>query len=157
MVEYYNELLYYIMKKVSNKDYAQDIVQEAYTKVISIQNQDEISNKRAFLYKVAKNIIIDKARKNKIVNEVSYNENIASITNEVEDIVLAENRQKVLMLELNKLPDKRKEAFVLYVIEGYDKETIASIMCISHSAVAKHISRASIELKEKIKKKENEI
>ena len=157
MVEHYKELLFYIMKKVSSKDYAQDIVQETYTKVISLPNQNDITNKRAFLYKVAKNLIIDKARKNKIINEVTYNENIVNITNEVEDIVLAENRQKVLMLELNKLPEKRKEAFVLYVIEGYSKDKIASIMRISHSAVAKHISRASIDLKEKMRKKENEI
>lgn len=45
------------MKKVSNKEYAQDIVQETYAKVITLENKDLINNKRAFLYKVAKNLI----------------------------------------------------------------------------------------------------
>lgn len=158
MVEHYKELLYYITKKVSNKDYAQDIVQETYTKVISLPKENLINNKRAFLFKVAKNLIIDNARKNSLINEVEYNENdILNKSKEVEEIVLEENRQEVLMRELNKLPEKRKEAFVLYVLEGYSKEKIASIMGISFSAASKHISRASIELKEKMQRKENEL
>ena len=58
------------------------------------------------------------------------------------------------MKELKKLPPKRKEAFVLHILEGYTKEEIANIMNISYLAVEKHTSRATIELREKLRKKE---
>lgn len=155
MIEYYKELLYYIKNKIPNKDYAQDIVQETYTKIIAIQSKQEIINKRALLYKVAKNIIIDKARKNKNIQEITYEENEYSTKNqEPETIVLEENRKKILMNELQKLPPLRKEAFVLHILEGYSKQEVANIMSISVQSVEKHISRASIDLREKLKRKE---
>ncbi|MFW0695415.1 RNA polymerase sigma factor [Aliarcobacter butzleri] len=69
MLKYYKELFLYIKDKIPNKDNAQDIVQETYEKVISIKNSKEIENERALLYKVAKNIIIDRLRKNKNITK----------------------------------------------------------------------------------------
>lgn len=156
MIKYYDELLRYIKKNVSNKDFAYDIVQSTFERAISFQNQQTIVNKRAFLYKLAKNIIVDEIRKKQKIKEIPYEENeFATKKYESEGIVLEQDRQMLLMKELNKLPLKRKEAFVLYVIEGYSREEISNIMGISTIAVSKHISRASIELKEKIKEKEN--
>ncbi len=59
------------------------------------------------------------------------------------------------MSELKKLPLKRKEAFYLHIFEGYSRAEVAKQMGISLTSVEKHISRASIELKEKIKRKES--
>ena len=155
MLEYYKELLYYIRNKISNKDYAQDIVQETYIKIISIQNEQEVINQRALLYKIAKNIIIDKARKNKDIKEIPYEENeYISKTKEPDELAIEQNQQKILMQELKKLPPKRKEAFVLHILEDYSKDEVAKMMNISVQAVEKHISRATIELKEKLRKKE---
>lgn len=156
MIEYYKELLYYVKKHNSNRDNANDIVQETYEKAISFENQEEITNKRAFLYKLAKNILVDGVRKSKNQKEIPYDENEISVKNEEpEEIVIQQSRQVLIMQELKKLPEKRKEAFVLHVIEGYSRQEVAEIMGISINAVEKHISRASIDLKEKIKRKES--
>lgn len=156
MITYYKELLSYIRKNVSNKDFAKDIVQETFEKAISFQNQSVIENKRAFLYRLAKNIIIDEARKNKNIKVISYEDNTyTSESEETQRVVLEQEKQRILMEELKKLPIKRKEAFYLHVFEGYSRKEVALKMRISVSAVEKHISRASIELKEKIKRKES--
>jgi len=68
--------------------------------------------------------------------------------------LLEQDRQKTLMRALQTLPQKRKEAFVLHVLEGYSRDEVSQMMGISIDAVEKHLSRASIELKEKIKRKE---
>lgn len=155
MLKYYKELFLYIKDKIPNKDNAQDIVQETYEKVISIKNSKEIENERVLLYKVAKNIIIDRLRKNKNYKEISYEEeNFISQSKAPEDLAIEQNQQDILMKELKKLPPKRKEAFVLHILEGYTKEETANIMNISYLAVDKHISRATIELREKLRKKE---
>lgn len=155
MLEYYKELLYYIKNKISNKDYAQDIVQETYIKIITIQNEQEVINQRALLYKIAKNLIIDKARKNKDIKEIPYEESeYISKTKEPDELAIEQNRERILMQEIKKLPPKRKEAFVLHILEDYSKEEVAKMMNISVQAVEKHISRATIELKAKLNKKE---
>lgn len=154
MLDYYKELLLYIKNKVSNKDNAQDIVQETYERVIAISNTQKIENERALLYKVAKNLIIDLSRKNKNITEIPFEKDTHIEKYLTEDEVIKQNQQDILMQELKKLPAKRKEAFVLHILEGYTKEEVANIMNISFQAVEKHISRATIELKEKIRKKE---
>lgn len=156
MIEYYKELLYYIQKRTSCRDYAQDIIQETYVKVIAVQNKQKLNNPRAFLYKVAKNIIIDKARKSIKFQEIPYEENEYTVkTQQPEEIVLEQNMQMILMQEIQKLPDMRKEAFVLHVVEGHTRQEVARKMKISLNAVDKHISRASIQLKEKLRDKES--
>jgi len=155
MIQYYKELLFFIKSRIPNKDYAQDIVQESYMKAIALQNSQEIINKRALLYKIAKNLMIDKARKNFNLQEVLYEENAYTAkTVEPEEVLLEQDRQKTLMRALQTLPQKRKEAFVLHVLEGYSRDEVSQMMGISIDAVEKHLSRASIELKEKIKRKE---
>jgi len=156
MITYYKELLSYISKNVSNKDFAKDIAQETFEKAISFQNQALIENKRAFLYKLAKNIIIDEARKNKNIKVIPYEDNTyTSQSEETQNLVLEQEKQKILIQELKKLPLKRKEAFYLHIFEGYSRKEVAMKMGISIAAVEKHISRASIELKETIKRKES--
>lgn len=156
MTEYYKELLYYIKKNISNKDLAHDIAQETFEKAISFENKEEIKNKRAFLYRLAKNIMVDEIRKNKDIKEIPYEENeISSKNEEPEELVIKQSRQMLLMNELRKLPPKRKEAFVLHIIEGFTRQEVSEKMGISVSAVEKHISRASIDLKEKIRIKES--
>lgn len=155
MLKYYKELLLYIKDKVPNKDHAQDIVQETYEKVIAIKAKQEVENERALLYKVAKNIMIDRLRKNRKYKEVPYEEeNFISQSKAPEDLAIEQNQKEILMKELKKLPAKRKEAFVLHILEGHTKEEVAKIMNISVMAVEKHISRATIELREKLRKKE---
>ena len=155
MIQYYKELLFFIKSRIPNKDYAQDIVQESYMKAIALQNSQEIINKRALLYKIAKNLMIDKARKNFNLQEVLYEEHAYTAkTVEPEEVLLEQDRQKTLMRALQTLPQKRKEAFVLHVLEGYSRDEVSQMMGISIDAVEKHLSRASIELKEKIKRKE---
>lgn len=155
MIQYYKELLFFIKGKIPNKDYAQDIVQESYVKALAMQHQQKIINQRALLYKIAKNLIIDTARKNFKIQEITYEENEHTTPHqEPEAIILEHARQKMLMRALQALPEKRKEAFVLHVLEGYTKDEVAEMMGISTEAVVKHLSRASIELREKVKRKE---
>ena len=92
MTRYYKELLFYVKKSVNNKDYAYDIVQDTFLKAITFQKEKPIENKRAFLYRLAKNIIIDKSRKNKNYQEVPYDDTkLTTRSQEPEKLVLKEH------------------------------------------------------------------
>ena len=63
MINYYKEIFLYVKKTVLDKNVAEDITQEAFVRVIKNTSNKKIENERAFLYRVAKNIIIDQFRK----------------------------------------------------------------------------------------------
>jgi len=152
MLEYYKELLLFVRNRTSDRDYAQDIVQESYMKAIAIEKKEPVRNRRALLYKIAKNLIIDKARKQSSMEKVLLGEKAESPNScELETRAIEENRQMILMQALDKMPKMRRDVFVLHVLEGYSRAEIATMMSISINAVEKHLSRATIELKEKLK------
>lgn len=150
MLEYYKEILNYIQRMIGDKESARDVTQEAYIRVLEIDSKTKIDNKRAYLYKIARNIVFDESKKNKNKTNVLYEEENHFIPKEEqpEEIINKANEQKLLMEAINTLPARNKQAFVLHVIKGYSRKEIAKIMGISTNAVEKNITRASMKIKE---------
>ena len=157
MINYYKEIFLYVKKTVTDINVAEDITQEAFTRVIKNASVKKIENERAFLYRVAKNIIIDQFRRKTKVSEVGFNENeYFDEEDKTEQKVIKDDQQKHLMLEIDKLASKRKQAFVLHIMQGYSRKEVASMMKLSLNAVEKHISRASNQIKENMRIKEGQ-
>ncbi|MFA7091365.1 MAG: RNA polymerase sigma factor [Arcobacteraceae bacterium] len=137
---------------VGDKEKAKDIIQEAYSRTLEVDKITPIENKRAYLYKLARNIVIDQARKEKNAAQVIYEEEHHSIPQEqqTEEQVCEENQQELLINILHSLPEKNQQAFILHVFKGYSRKEIATKMGISVAAVEKHIIRASEKIKEKL-------
>lgn len=154
MLEYYKEIVHYVFKLIGDKESAKDIAQETYVKVIELNPNKEIN--RSFLYKVAKNLVIDESRKNKKISNIEFQEEIFSIPKDEQpdEIAIEINQYENLMKVVNTLPSRSKEAFLLHTIDGYSRKEIASMMGISQSAVEKHIIRATKKLQEKLTQKQ---
>lgn len=152
MVKYYNELIYYVQKLTNDKEKSTDIIQETYTKTLEKSKNSNIENERAFLYKVARNLVIDQSRKKKKIQKIEFEEHEHSIpkTEQPEDIALNYSRKRELKNIINTLPTRSKQAFVLHVLKGYSRQEIAKIMGISVNAVQKHITRGTKKLQEQI-------
>jgi RNA polymerase sigma-70 factor, ECF subfamily len=158
MISYYKEIFLYVKKMVSDKSSANDITQETFTRVIRANKNTEIENERAFLYKVAKNLIIEQSRKNIKTIEVSYEEEQHYLKDAYDSQKSFEQHKQNLLLKqaIKKLPKQRRQVFILYIIDGYSREEIASILNISANSINLHISRASSQLKKIIKELEGE-
>lgn len=76
MLRYYDELLYYAQKLVGDKEKAKDIIQEAYIRVLESKDKYEIENQRAYLYKIAKNIVVKEALENQKLQTTLFEENL---------------------------------------------------------------------------------
>ena len=152
MLVYYKDIFNFVTKLVGDKETAKDITQEAYAKCIELDSNKEIN--RSFLYKVAKNIVIDESRKNKKISQIEFQEEIYSIpkNEQPDEIVLETNQYENLMKIVETLPNRSKEAFLLHTIDGYSRKVIAFMMGISPNAVEKHIIRATKNLQEKLTK-----
>lgn len=154
MLQYYDELLYFAQKLVGDKEKAKDIIQETYTKVLEINKSSHSEIKRAYLYKMVQNLVIDKARREKVVPQITYNENEHFIQQEdfAEEIISQDQRQNKLRECIKNLSPQNKKAFVLHYYKGYTRKEIGQILNISVNAVEKNITRAVLKIKEEMKK-----
>lgn len=152
MLCYYKELIYYIQRMVGDKDKAQDIVQETYCRAIEIDSRIVIENKRAYLYKMARNIVFDESNKKKKDAKILFEENshIIPKSQQPEEIAISINQEETLMQIIQTLPARSQQAFILYTVDGYSRQEISKKMGITSNAVEKHITRATIKIQKKL-------
>lgn len=155
MRKYYKEIFSYIKKNAFDKDLAQDITQETFTRLIKKENTVNIENKRALLYRIAKNVMVDLYREKTKIQKISYEEEEYYDKTSTEEEILEQEQNIRLMKKIEKLPKKRRQAFTLHLIDGYSRQEVANIMGISFNAVEQHISRASNQIKEDLAKEED--
>ena len=156
MLRYYKELVYFVQRMVENKDQAVEVVQETYVKTIEKSKETTIENERAFLYKVARNIVIDQSRKDKNKEFIEYEEEdyFCSENEQPDEIVLENVKEELLLEALESLPKHLKQVFVLHVFEGFTKKQIATIMNLNLNSVQKYVITATTKLTEYIEKKQ---
>lgn len=154
MLEHYDEISYYIQKLTGDKTLAKDLTQETYAKVLEINKNSNIIIQKAYLYKVAQNLVIDKVRKDKVLVQTSYEEEEHSISlnDYPEEIISSEIRKKKLKDCIKNLSIQNKKTFILHYYKGYTRKEISEILGISVNAVEKNITRAVLKIKEQMKK-----
>lgn len=148
---YYAELIHYMSRVLGDRERAQDVVQETYLRVSILGNRPgTITEPRAFLYRTAKNIVIDEWRKKRNKKEFASDELAISECEEPLTQILSEYRMGRLQKTIDELPPRCHEAFILHKFEGYSHKEVAKIMGISVNAVEKHIIRALLSCKQTI-------
>lgn len=155
MLRYYDELLYYAQKLVGDKEKAKDIIQEVYIRVLESKDKYEIENQRAYLYKIAKNIVVKEALENQKLQTTLFEENLhfGPSYEQPEEIIFQEDQEKIFMQIIEELPQRAKEAYLLYTIEGYSRKEIGNMLDITSNAVEKLIKRASLKVEEELAKR----
>lgn len=140
------ELTYYLTRKTGNREDAEDIVQECFCRLQSRRNHYQADNAKAYLYKVANNLLIDsyrkknrtKRQKRHLINEAFSDDQLT-----IPDRVLSSKQElRHVGQAIVHLPEKCQHAFILSRFYGYNYQEVASHMGISIKTVEKHISKA---------------
>lgn len=151
MDTYYKSLCIYAYSLTKDYDNAEDIVQNVFVEIwINRKNIKPELSIKSYLYRSVYNKFIDFCRKNKpvIFLEKKVLEAIDSIVeNEEQD--LGESI-KLIYSEIEKLPSKCKEIFLLNKREGLTHVEISEHLDISLKTVEGHITRAFKILKQKL-------
>lgn len=154
MLKYYDEIMRYTHKLTGDKNLAQDMTQETYARALEASKKTNATMQKAFFYKIARNLVIDKARKDTILTQTPYEEEKHGIVEfqKTETLLEEEIQQEKLKACIKNLPPQNKKAFVLHYYKGHTRKEIAQMMGISTNAVEKNITRAVLRLKEQMKK-----
>ncbi|WP_255409735.1 RNA polymerase sigma factor [Aquimarina sp. Aq78] len=147
---YYNELCSYIYSLSRDKQQAEDIVQNVMLKIWKNKKKLNINTSiKNYLYKACYYELIDTYNKNK--KELSYIEQIQKNTLNVfveEDNDFIKKKIHLVQVEIEKLPPKCKEVFVLNKIQGFKYKEVAEQLDISIKTVEAQMSKAMSRIKE---------
>lgn len=134
---------------------AEEMVQEVFLKVWEKRHTlDETRSFNSYLFTITKNSILNHFRKK--ANEESYvgylKQNVKSMHTGTEENIIYSDLEMHLKNIINKLPDKRKEIFILSRELGYSNEKIAEVLNISKKTVENQITNALKYIQEHLTK-----
>ncbi len=151
--------LRFLMQKTRNMDDAHDVLQEAFQKLMNRDGLGEMENPRAYLYRTATNIIIDRQRRGqhhtRYIREVRIGAQTGSAGLEgaipPDRQVAARQELAAIRRALDDLPEKCRRAFLMHRQEHMKYGEIAESLKISVSMVEKYMIQALRHLRRKIK------
>lgn len=122
-----------------------DVVQEAYGKLVSLETVDDIRNPRNYLYSIARMTVLMHIRRSKIISirAVDQLETNAVPANDPSPEQQVSDREQLHLLGLAvaELPEPSRKAFLLRMIDELSHKEIAQRLGMSDNAVQKNIAK----------------
>lgn len=154
--KYVKQVYRFIIIKVSDKQQAEDLTQEVFLKTWQhLVDQKGLSNFRAFVFRIARNIVIDYYRKKNIQSlPLDYADEVEEDLQVPEKIEIALDAESLLKY-LKQLKPEYQEVLILRYLEEMSFDEIAEIMQKDKDNIRVTLHRAANKLKESIKKNLN--
>ncbi len=155
--ENYDALVRFISSRVRDVDEAQDLAQDAFYKVMKVENAEELEHARAYLFQTASNLALNRIRKQR--HQEAYKRSVEDTVNPEREGMIASPeraavaRQQLQQIEsaLNGLPSKCRRAFLLHRIRHLSYQQIAVELGVSVSTVEKYMIRALEQCRKKVR------
>jgi len=153
--DYVEKIYRFVFLRVSSKELAQDLTSETFAKYWdnSRQNPDEIENPRAFLYKIAKNLVVDHYREKSKMQMA--NADIADIqivdtkVNFEQQAILASDMEGVRKA-MSSLNEDYQNAIIWRYLEDMPISEVSQLLDRSEEATRVLLHRAMKELRTKL-------
>jgi RNA polymerase sigma factor (sigma-70 family) len=147
---YWSELCRYLTRTFgAGPPDPQDVAQQAFLRYAALDSQDVIRNERAYLYRIAHNVLVEEHRQRAVRRAA-----IAAMASQIlpadeitpERALIAHECLGVLQRVIHALPPARRRSLLLHRIEGLSCAEIARRTGYSESAIKKHITLAMADL-----------
>ncbi|GAA0386829.1 RNA polymerase sigma factor [Brevundimonas terrae] len=127
-----------------------DLAQDACLKLVETANREPIAAPTHLLYRLARNLVIDRLRSRALTTRLfraeAIDEQHTCLAADPERALLVNERLRRALMVIEDMPSRRREAFLMHRIDGFTYLEIAREMGVSIKAVEKHISAAMLEL-----------
>jgi len=153
--EYIKKIYRFVYLKVESEDIAQDITSEAFIKGWDkFKSGEEIKNMQAFLFQIARNLVIDHYREKGRVRTISNQEL------QIPDPRMAVARQSQISsdmaqvkLALSEINEDYQDLIVLRYLDELSIQEIAKVVGKSEGAVRVSLHRGMQDLKKRLENK----
>jgi RNA polymerase sigma-70 factor (ECF subfamily) len=137
-------LTQFLRRSWRNRSDVDDLCQEVYVRVYEAAQKEIPDPVRPFVFAVARNLIINRVRREQIVPIESLGDldalNVAADEPGPDRNAMAREELRRLQSALDNLPPRCRQAVVLKKIEGLSRKEIAQRMGISEDTVHRHLT-----------------
>ena len=147
--KYYRKIYAYAVSLINDKVIAEDIVQNVLLKTWQYRKKlNKNFSIQSFLYKSVYNEFVNTYQKSKATTYLHYKylESLEEITTSIDDSKI-ENFFRIVTEEIEKLPPKCKDVFMLSKIEGLTNIEISEHLDLSIKTVEAQITKAYSKLR----------
>ena len=147
-IEIRASLLRYASRYFKRSHEAEDVVQEAFVKVIEAQHKRGIQSPKSYLFRTARNIALAHIGKSsyKLTDEMGdiLTESDLLVSKTLEDQFEVRENFEMFCRAVRTLPTKCRRVFVLCRVYGYSQKEVAAHMGVTLSTVEGHLTRAMV-------------
>ena len=134
--------------RVGSTDDANDLLQEAFARMLGTRAINRLQEPAAFLNRIIRNLLIDRSRR--LATRPPHVEFDASmdvaVRPEQDDAIDVEQMRRRYLKIVESLPPRMREVFVLHRLDGLPYKEIAGRLDISVRTVEWHIAEAIVRI-----------
>lgn len=134
----------WLCHRFRSEDDIDEVIQEAYLRLLRARERGEVTSPKAFLFAVARNLALDRLRHREVVPTISLVENEAlAVLEEGEGVLetVAHNQELALLTEaIQSLPDRCRQIFTLRKVYGLSQAEIAEQLGLSENTVSAQLT-----------------
>lgn len=145
-LEYEARLRGFVLKRVKDKDEANDILQQLYVKLYKHCEQlQDVRNMNAWLYQIARNAVYDYYREQGRSMPIEDEGKLEELQHQEPE---RQDTESLILPLINMLPAEYAEPLRLSEIEGISQKEIAERLGMSYSGAKSRVQRGREKLKE---------
>jgi len=144
--EHNRALVSFLTARLHCEQEARDVAQEAYVRLLQLEEPGAVSFLKAYLFRIASNLAVDRLRQRAVHGRVLSQDLFAELTDPLttERHVLAEQELEQIGTRLEQLPESCRVAFVRHVLMDRPVKDIAREMGLTERMIRYHIARALV-------------
>ncbi len=152
--EHNEALVGFLLPRVNSEQEARDVAQEAYVRMLELDSTGAVSFLRAYLFKTAANLVIDRARQRAARARIyeQWIEPFQELQQPLSPERSAGARQELELLRsfMAELPPRCREAFYLHRFRDLTIEEVAERLGVTKRMVSKYLFRAFEHCRERM-------
>ena len=152
--EHNKALIRFLRTRLRSEQEARDVAQEAYVRLLQIDQPGTISFLRAYLFRTAMNIATDRARAEGVRREAHRDPIFDDAPHEPdpERAALARQQLGIVIESLRELPRKPRLAFLWHRVSELSIPEVAERLGVTERMVRNYIVQALVHVRERMDK-----
>ena len=142
--EHHGWLISWLCQKLGCRHSAEDTAHDTFIRILKCGDLfRNVENPRAYLRTTAKNLIVDRARREVIeqtyIKELAFKMEVEGVTTSPEQILEAVQALEQISIVLERVSKKAQQAFLMYYLEGLTQAAISIKLNVTSRTVRSYL------------------
>jgi RNA polymerase sigma-70 factor (ECF subfamily) len=147
----------YLRVRFPDEGDVEDVVQESYVRVWKARAIEPIKSVKAFLFRVAQNIAVDRIRRSRVAMEAPVGNlpgyDVIDESTNVGESISAHEKEQLLAAAVSTLPARAHDIVILCKLNGLSHREAAEQLGIAERTVDEHLRRGMKRLGAELRKR----